>query len=86
MATCPLTDHAGHPHGMQLMAGLEIYFDYLRKNIQQPCIVTGIDDFPWEEFYVFGLGDEEEYNALKKTRPSHTDHFEIIKLEDIMEI
>ncbi len=45
---------------------LEVYFDYLENNIDNPCIVTGIEDFQWEEFYVFGPGDKEEYEELKK--------------------
>lgn len=64
---------------------LKVYPDYLKENIQTPCIVTGIEDFLWEEFYVIGPGSQAEYKELKKTRPSYTDHFEIIQFEDIME-
>ncbi len=64
---------------------LKIYSDYLRENIRKPCIVTGIEDFQWEEVYVLGPGSQAEYKELKKTRPSYTDRFEIIKFEDINE-
>ena len=46
------------------------------------CIVTGIEDFRWEEFYVFGPGDKDEYEELKKTQPSYTDHYRILSFDD----
>jgi hypothetical protein len=58
------------------------YFDYLKQHIQLPCQLTGIEDFPWEERYVFGFGDEEEYEELKKTRPSYTDTFELLSFAE----
>ncbi len=61
---------------------LEKYFQYLKKNVKFPCIVTGADDFPWEEFYVFGPGDEDEYEEFKKTQPSFTDEFSILSFDD----
>ncbi len=45
------------------------YLKYLKSNIQLPCLLTGLEDFLWEERYVFGFGDEEEYEELKKTKP-----------------
>ena len=42
------------------------YLHYLKKNIEFPCIVTGLEDFPWEEKYVFGPGNKKEYEKLKK--------------------
>ncbi len=63
-----------------------IYFDYLQKNIQNRIILTGMEDFPWEEKYVFGGWSKKEYEKLKKTQPSYTDKFEFIELiEDIDE-
>lgn len=53
------------------------YFDYLKQNIQLPLQVTGIEDFPWEEYYVIGNGSPKEYARLKKTQPSYTDVFTI---------
>ncbi len=56
------------------------YMDYLEKNLSYPCVLTGVEDFNWEEFYIFGPGDKEEYEKLKKTKPSYTDRFELLKL------
>ena len=54
------------------------YLQYLKENIEFPCIVTGIEDFPWEEKYVFGYGNKKEYEKLKKENPSYKDKFEIL--------
>jgi len=56
--------------------------NYLKENIDFPCMLTGIEDFPWEERYVFGYGDQEEYEELKKTNPSYKDVFELLEFED----
>ncbi len=57
------------------------YLQYLKENIEFPCIVTGIEDFPWEEKYVFGYGSKKEYERLKKNNPSYKDTFEIIRFK-----
>jgi hypothetical protein len=57
---------------------LKEYLVYLQKNLEFPCYLTGIEDFPWEERYVFGEGHQEEYEKLKKTQPSYKDTFECI--------
>lgn len=59
---------------------LEKYLDFLKKNLSYPCVLNGVEDFNWEEFYVFGPGDKEEYEELKKTKPSYTDTFELLEL------
>lgn len=51
---------------------------YLQKNLEFPCYLTGIEDFSWEERYVFGGGNQKEYEKLKKTQPSYKDTFECI--------
>ena len=56
------------------------YLEYLKAHIDHPCLVRGIEDFPWEERFVFGYGTEKEYNELKKTQPSCTDTYQILKL------
>jgi hypothetical protein len=61
---------------------LRLYLAYLKKNLEFPCYLTGIEDFPWEERYVLGDGSKTEYEKLKKTKPSYTDTFEILGLED----
>ena len=59
-----------------------IYFEYLGKNIQKPCIMTGMEDFDWEEPYVLGGWSQKEYKKLKLTKPSYTDQFELISFVD----
>jgi hypothetical protein len=44
-----------------------------------------MEDFPWEEHYVFGFGSKAEYERLKKTQPSYTDTFELLSLDEIDE-
>jgi hypothetical protein len=58
------------------------YHAYLLQHLSLPCEVTGIEDFSWEEYYVWGPGSEKEYEELKKTRPSYTDIFKLIGLDD----
>ncbi|PSB52578.1 hypothetical protein C7B67_06590 [filamentous cyanobacterium Phorm 6] len=58
------------------------YLDYLKKNFQVPCQVTGIEEFEWEEEYLIGFGTKKEYARLKKTQPSYNDKFTINRLED----
>ncbi len=54
------------------------YLRYLKEKIEFPCIVTGIEDFPWEERYILGPGNKKEYEKLKKDNPSYKDKFEIL--------
>ena len=61
------------------------YREYLKANIKKPCILTGSEDFEWEEPYVFGGWSEKEYETLKLTQASHTDRFELIKIIDFMD-
>jgi len=60
---------------------LKQYFQYLSEKIVFPCIVTGIEDFGWEKFYVLGPRDRDEYEELKKTQPSYTDEYSIRNLD-----
>jgi hypothetical protein len=64
---------------------LRRYRDYLQANLEFPCLLTGIEDFPWEERYVFGFGSKAEYERLKKTQPSYTDTFELLGLDEMNE-
>ena len=61
---------------------LAAYLAYLKAHLTWPCQLTGIEDFGWEEYYVFGPGDEREYEQLKKTRPSYRDRFNLNSLND----
>ncbi len=55
----------------------ERYRSYLLENLSMPTTVTGLEDFPWEEPYVLGGWDKQEYEELKKSNPSYTDLFEL---------
>jgi len=46
-----------------------------------PREVTGIEDFDWEEYYVWGPGSPKEYERLKKHQPSYRDRFELMAIE-----
>jgi len=67
------------------VSSLSAYLAYLNKNLEQPCYLTGTEDFSWEEKYVFGYGSKQEYEKLKKKHPSYTDIFELLSLEDIVD-
>ena len=57
------------------------FFEYLQQHLEMPCEVTGSEDFRWEEFYVFGPGDEAEYAELRRTQPSFQDRYELLSIE-----
>jgi hypothetical protein len=62
------------------------YREYLLQNLDRKAILTGREDFPWEEQYVLGPGSRAEYEKLKRTNPSYTDEHELIDiLEEIIE-
>jgi hypothetical protein len=61
---------------------LSTYLKYLKNHVETPCQLTGIEDFEWEEAYVFGFGSKREYEKLKKTQPSYTDKFNLIDFID----
>lgn len=62
------------------MNNLQKYFNYLKENLNKSCILTGMEDFDWEEPYLFGGWSKKEYEKLKITKPSYTDTFEFIGL------
>ena len=67
------------------MENLKKYLEYLKDNIETPCIVTGIEDmgcFGWEEYYNLGPGSEREYSKLKKKYPSFTDEYTLLGFHD----
>jgi hypothetical protein len=57
------------------------FYDHLCKNLELPCVVTGVEDFNWEERYVFGAGSRKEYDRLRQTQPSYRDKFELLAIE-----
>ena len=56
------------------------YRKHLIANLKEPVYLTGIEDFSWEERFVFGFGSEEKYAQLRKTRPSYRDTFKLMKI------
>ena len=58
------------------------YRKYLLQHIDRKAILTGREDFPWEEIYIFGPGSRAEYEKLKKSHPSYNDEYELM---DILE-
>ena len=62
-------------------AQVRVFFEHLRRSLTLPCEVTGIEDFRWEERYVFGAGNQREYARLRKERPSYRDHYELLEIE-----
>lgn len=58
------------------------YFGYLNDHLDFSKLVTGMQDFRWEGYYVFGPGDQKEYEKLKKKNPSYTDKYQILSLEE----
>ena len=57
---------------------LSKFLTHLKTHIKLPCQLMNIKHFQWEEHYFFGSGKRDEYEELKKTRPSHTDVFNLI--------
>jgi len=58
------------------------YRKYLLQHLDGKTVLTGREDFLWEEKYVLGGWSRAEYEKLKKTNPSYTDEYELI---DILE-
>ncbi len=56
------------------------YRTHLKKYLTLPLQVTGIEDFPWEEPYIFGGWSQEEYEELKKLNPSYKDKFDLLDI------
>lgn len=67
---------------------LQMYLSYLKKELELPCIVTGIEDlgcFSWEEYYNVGPGNKKEYEKLRQTQPSFRDRYMLTALDDEIE-
>lgn len=59
---------------------LNTYRNYLKKHLTPGCLITGQEDFLWEEYYILGPGDQEEYEELKRDNPSYTDNYRLIDI------
>ena len=60
---------------------LDAYYQHLLLSLKLPCEVTGIEDFRWEERYVFGAGSRAEYDRLRKEQPSYRDKYDLLAIE-----
>ncbi|MBA4391216.1 MAG: hypothetical protein C0399_09780 [Syntrophus sp. (in: bacteria)] len=67
------------------LKSLTLYRDHLRKNLDIPCIMTGIEGFSWKEKYVVGYDDKTENEVLQKKEPSYTDIYELKRFEDLID-
>ena len=61
-------------------ANLAKYKTFLLNRLDKQTILTGREDFPWEERYVFGYGSPAEYERLKKDNPSYKDDYKLIEI------
>lgn len=64
---------------------LAIYQNYLQTHLEQPCKVTGSEDFKWEEYYIIGPGSKHEHDRLRKTKPSYLDTYELLEFKDAID-
>ena len=76
-----ITAILGETEELDFDEAVKVFYKYLKSHLQLPCKVTGIEDFRWEEIYVFGPGDQKEYGHLKKTQPSYTDQYEFLGID-----
>lgn len=67
------------------LKSLTLYRDYLSKNLETPCIMTGRDDPPWEQEYVPGYHDAGEGDAPKEETALCADIYELKRFEDLMD-
>lgn len=58
------------------------YRKYLLGRLDKGTVLTGREDFPWEEKYVIGAGSRTEYKRLKKTNPSYKDKYKLIDISE----
>lgn len=67
--------------GLDVFAGVDRFFEHLSKTLRLPCEVTGIEDFQWEEFFLFGPGSRKDYAVLKHTQPSFRDTYQLLDIQ-----
>lgn len=65
---------------------LRRFLGYLKKNLRFPCLLTGIEDFKWEEYYIIGPGSKEEHERLRKANPSYMDAFELLSFDEEVDV
>ncbi len=59
---------------------LVTYRNYLSEHLHPGVRLTGRTDLQWEERYVYGHGDPDEYEKLKKRQASYTDQFDLLEI------
>ena len=77
---CRIENILGDIERLSFVQTIDIFFDFLQKNLTLPCLVTGIKDFEWEEYYVFGSGSKKEYQKQRKNQPSYADIYELYNI------
>ena len=75
-----LTNILGDLETVDFDDSIDTLFEYLQFHLSLPCKVIGIKDFGWEEIYVLGPGNKNDYEKLKKKQPSYTDKYELLQL------
>lgn len=58
------------------------YRKFLSKRLDKNTILTGREDFPWEERYVFGHGSAAEYERLRMNNPSYKDEYKLVDIAE----
>ncbi len=58
------------------------YRKYLLEQMNKGTVLTGREDFPWEEEYVFASGNSAEYERFKKENPSYKDEYKLIDISE----
>ena len=71
----------GNDETATLQHQVTAFYEHLLQSLTLPCEVTGIEDFQWEERYVFGGASRAEYEQLKKNQPSYRDRYELLSIE-----
>lgn len=68
---------------------LQTYFNYLKENLDVPCLLTGIESlgyFGWEARYSFGYGDKADYERLRKKEGSYKDKYELSEFDATLDV
>lgn len=62
---------------------VEKFCRHLQRALELPCVVTGIEDFRWEERFIFGIGNPDEHARLRKDWPSSRDRFDLLEITGV---
>ena len=67
------------------LKSLTLYRDHLRKNLDTPCVMTGIEAFSWNEKYAVDSDDKTERETLEEKQFSYNDIYELKRFEDYID-